>query len=146
MSLLIKPSSIEECYRIAQLIPEFSDGQYSLEEYHRRVEAKQHIALIAEMDGEPAGFKIGYDSEEPGTFYSWMGGVIPKFRKEGVARKLAKEQEKIAQENGYLKIRFKTRNYLKPMLIFALKNGFHIMQVESRQDISENRIILEKEL
>lgn len=146
MSLLIKPSSIEECYRVAQLIPEFSDGQYSLEEYYRRVEAKRYIALVAEIDGEPAGFKIGYESEDPQIFYSWMGGVIPKFRKEGVARKLAKEQEKIAQENGFLKIRFKTRNYLKPMLIFALKNGFDIKQVECREDISENRIILEKDL
>jgi hypothetical protein len=32
------------------------------------------------------------------------------------------------------------------MLIFALKNGFNIMEVESRAKIADYRIILQKEL
>ena len=71
----------------------------------------------AEVDGEPAGFKVGYEREN--YFYSWMGAVLPAYRRLGIAQKLADQQEKWAKSAGYTTIRFKTRNHHKGMFIFA---------------------------
>ncbi|KPM48536.1 GNAT family N-acetyltransferase [Jiulongibacter sediminis] len=146
MQVSIKHGSVEECYQIACLIPEFAGDSYPLNEYENRLNGKRHIILIAFVDGQPAGFKIGYESDKSGVFYSWMGGVIPQFRKNRLVTLLAEKQEEIAKENGFEKIEFKTRNYLKPMLIFALQRGFDIIRVEPRNESYQNRIILRKQL
>lgn len=103
-----------------------------------------HLLLSAEVAGEIAGFKVGYERDS--SFYSWMGGVRPEYRRMGIAKALAQRQEAWAKSRGYQHIRFKTRNYLKPMLIFALNNGFYISAVEKRTDPLSNRIWLEKVL
>jgi GNAT superfamily N-acetyltransferase len=90
------------------------------------------------------GFKVGYQREIDGSFYSWMGGVLPDFRRRHVARLLAEAQEKWAAGHGYRRITCKTRNRHKAMLLFALKNGFRITAVEPQPDPDENRIWLEK--
>lgn len=146
MSVSIEHCSIEDCYQIACLIPEFTESSYPIDEYKKRLAEKKRIVLSAEVDGQPAGFKIGYESDKPGVFYSWLGGVIPQFRNNRVATLLAKEQEQIAKEMGFEMIEFKTRNYLKPMLIFALQRGFDIIEVEQRNETHQNRIILQKRL
>ncbi len=145
-NIRIRQASPEECYRISVLIPEFSGSPYGLSEYISRTRNKRFVGLIAQIDGQDAGFKIGYESDEEDVFYSWMGGVLPMFRNSGAARALAAEQEMILKEHGFRKVRFKTRNYLKPMLVFALKNGFDIVQIEERPQIADYRIHLEKQL
>ena len=57
-------------------IPEFN-SPYKIEEYKKRCAGK-HLALIAEIDNQPVGFKVGYDRFNNGSFYSWMSGVMPK--------------------------------------------------------------------
>jgi ribosomal protein S18 acetylase RimI-like enzyme len=146
MQVSIKHGSAEECYQIACLIPEFAGDSYPFDEYQNRLNHRRHILLIAEIDGQPAGFKIGYESNKSGVFYSWLGGVIPQFRKNRLATLLAEKQEEIAKENGFEMIEFKTRNYLKPMLLFALQRGFDIIEVEQQKKSHQNRIILQKQL
>lgn len=133
--------SIIEAVACSDKIPEFSQS-YRKGEYTSRLSGVPHLLLLAEVDGAMAGFKVGYARE--GAFYSWMGGVVPEFRRQGIAKLLADEQENWAKSKGFKYIRFKTRNYLKPMLIFALKNGFYITAVEQRSDPGTNRIWLEK--
>ena len=96
------------------------------------------------MEGEKAGFKVGYARDD--YFYSWMGGVLPKFRKRGVAKALAMEQEIWAKKNNFNSIQFKTWNQHKAMLIFSLKNGFDIIALEKRKRVVDYRIILEKKI
>lgn len=143
MSLQIRHCTIAEAVACSRRIPELVNP-YDTIEYERRLPGVPHLLLLAESGGEMAGFKVGYERE--GTFYSWMGGVHPAYRREGVAKLLAREQEDWAKQQGYRHIRFKTRNYLKPMLIFALTNGFYISAVEKRADPLSNRIWLEKVL
>ena len=141
--LRIRPCSIAEAVSCSGEIPEFA-SPYPAAEYEKRLRGLPHLLLVAEVNGELAGFKAGY--ERDGAFYSWMGGVCPKYRRQGVAKALAREQESWAKSKGYGYIRFKTRNYLQPMLIFALRNGFYIVGVEKRKDPRSNRIWLEKVL
>lgn len=143
--ILIREGSIEECLEIQQQIPEFSDSRYDKTEYESRLNNTKSLILVALSENRLVGFKVGYATAET-QFYSWMGGILPEFRQKQVAKQLADYQELWAKENGFKSVFFKTRNYLKPMLIFALKNGFFISEVEKREPIQESRIILEKEL
>ena len=145
MNFDIREGSHLEAYHVACEIPEFGNQAYDLEEYKRRLVNSHHI-LIGFYENQPVGFKAGYQRGEQGQFYSWMGGVLPGYRKYGIAKSLAQQQETWARDKGYAKIRFKTRNYLKSMLIFSLKNGFNIIEVEPREEVFQNRILLEKKL
>ena len=135
--IIIRRGSIDECIIIANSIPEFR-GNYSKEEYLKRYSATYHSIWIAEIDGELVGYKTGYLIED--YFYSWLGGVVPKFRNRGIARLLATKQEADCKEREIERIKFKTYNRFKEMLIFALRNGFEIVDVEK----NTGKISLEK--
>lgn len=134
------------CLTVARQIPEFSNNQYSEIDYKERLMGVPHLILIAYINQQAVGFKVGYERYPDGSFYSWMGGVIPEYRQQNVAKLLAVEQEKWAKKQNYSAITFKTRNNLKPMLIFALRNGFDIVGIIPKETTSVNRILLKKEL
>jgi ribosomal protein S18 acetylase RimI-like enzyme len=145
MRIDIKKASIEEIVALSRQIPEF-DNPHPEEEYTKRLAGKKFLLLIASINKVAVGFKVGYDKENNGSFYSWMGGVLPAYREAGVARELANVQETWARENGFTSIRFKTRNRHKAMLLFGINNGFQIIAVEPREIIAEYRLLLEKKL
>lgn len=135
--------TIKEVVQLSQQIPEFHQP-YGIEEYETRLKDLVHLILIGYYQNKPVGFKVGY--EQDGSFYSWMGGVLPAYRRKGIARYLAETQEKWAKSRGYTTITLKTRNHHKGMLIFALNSGFNIVGFESKATISDHRILLRKEL
>jgi len=143
MKLEIKMSDIETVSALAHAIPELVTP-YPADEYHQRMKGKESLILVAFMDSNPAGFKAGYDKYGDGSFYSWMGGVLPEYRRHHVAKALADAQEAWAKQSGYQRIVFKTRNKHKAMLAFAIHNGFSIIGVEERRQIEEYRILLQK--
>ncbi len=140
----IRRGTIEEAVALSQLIPEF-ENPASAETYRNRLEGRDHLIVLAEID-EPCGFKVGYDREGDGTFYSWMGGVLPDYRQNGVARALADEMEHYCREQQYTHLRMKTRNEHKAMLQFAVRNGFYITGLKAYPDPMKSRILLEKRL
>lgn len=145
-NVIIREGTIAECIEISENIPEFSGNQYHEDIYQQRLSNTQFLILVAEQQQQAVGFKIGYDRYQDGSFYSWFGGVLPAHRKDGIASKLAIEQEKWAASNGFSSIVLKTRNRFRNMLIFALKNGFLIENIKIQENISDNRIILRKNL
>ena len=141
MNLLISTCDIETAVYISRQISEL-EAPYGVGEYEKRFNGTPHL-LLAAYDGEtPIGFKAGY--ERDGYFYSWMGGVLPAYRRAGVAKALADAQEIWVKEQGYDSITFKTRNVHKAMLIFALSNGFNIIAAEEKEVVAANRIWLRK--
>lgn len=74
------------------------------------------------------------------------GGVLPPFRKQGIAQLLQNEMEKIASNKFYSSLRMKTRNKHSKMLHFALKNGFYINGFVEYADSLDSRIELVKKL
>ena len=142
-NIKIIKGNIETSAQIMHQLPEF-DSPYNIEEINNRINNVPHINLVAYVDKIPAGFKLGYERE--GFFYSWLGGVLPKYRRMGIAKKLADEQEKWALKNNYSSIVFKTRNRHKAMLVFSIKNGFDIFKIDKKENIAEYRIWLRKSL
>lgn len=145
--ITIRKGTIAEIFQIIPNIPEF-EVTYDESEYVKRlsVEVADTLLLVAEVDGVLAGFKVGYDRYHDGSFYSWMGGVDSRFRRLKTAKKLADYQENIARQRGYKSIRFRTRNRNKAMLLFALNNGFSLLEIEARDTLEAYRINLIKSL
>lgn len=141
----IRQASPFELLWVHEQIPEFP-GKTSLDFYTERLKHRLHLALVAEKDGELLGFKVGYQSDTPDAFYSWMGGVRPEFRKHGIADTLADFQENWAREKGFKSVFFKTRNRFPAMIMFGLKRGFKIMEVIPKGGVEDYRVVMEKEL
>jgi len=140
----VKKDNIETVVQLSQQIPEF-DQPPGVERYQERLNGVPHLILVAYDQKTPIGFKVGYERVGIG-FYSWMGAVLPNYRRLGVAQLLADEMECWAKQKGYDKITFKTRNQHKGMLIFALKNGFSIVGFKEKETLAANRILLSKAL
>ena len=143
MHFTIKKGTIEEAAALSRQIPEF-ENPYTAQEYHQRLNNVPHLILIAYDANKPVGFKVGYARED--YFYSWMGAVLLDYRRHKIAKQLADEQEMWARQQGFKKIRFKTWNARKEMLIFGISNGFNILSVEPKEQIEAYRIWLEKTL
>jgi len=122
----ITPADVGE---LEKQIPEFSH-RYDSAQVEERLNGKQSLLIGAHIDGICIGYKVGYEFE-PRKFYSWLGGVIPQYRRQGIAQSLMHWQENWAQQNGYQLIRVKSENRYKSMLILLLKNGYDIVGVET---------------
>ena len=140
----IREGTFQECVDLSSKISEFN-SPYKIEEYKKRCAGK-YLVLIAEIDNQSVGFKIGYDRFNNGSFYSWMGGVLPKFRRMGVASSLANFQEKWANKNEFSSIRLKTRQKHDEMIAFSLNRGFIITEETKITPAEETRIWMEKSL
>ena len=143
--LQLREASLAELLWVHERIFEFP-GKASLSFYQDRLQHRLSLALVAVWEGELAGFKVGYQSELPETFYSWMGGVRPDFRGKGIATALAEEQERWAKAQGFTAVFFKTRNRFPAMIQFGIKRGFKIVDLHPKGGIEDYRIVMWKEL
>lgn len=104
---------------------------------------KFHLA-IAYIEDQPVGFKIGYERNQ-NEFYSWLGGVLPKYRGLGIAGDLMTTQHEWCRKQGYLKIGTKTQNRFKAMLMLNIKSGFEIVGTDPT-DKDGMKILMEKKI
>ena len=112
---------------------------------------KQHIeehsklySVLVYNNNQLVGFKIGYPYDE-NIFYSWIGGVKQGFRQQGIAKHLALLQQQWAKKNGFVKLRTKSMNRFKAMIIMNLNNGFDITKVYTNSK-GQTKIVFEKQL
>lgn len=89
------------------------------------------------------GYKIGYERKLR-HFYSWLGGVLPAYRSQGVASALMEQQHNWCRQNGFHTIRTQTYNRWRSMLILNLRHHFNIVgTVQGKRGLM---IVLEKVL
>ena len=141
----LREASLAELLWVHERIPEFP-GKASLDFYTERLRHRIHLALVAEKEGELLGFKVGYQSDTPATFYSWMGGVRPEFRGKGIATALAEEQERWAKAQRFTSVLFKTRNRFPGMIQFGIQRGFKIVDLHPKGGVEDYRIVMHKDL
>ena len=144
-TIIIKENCLEDAILVSQQIPEF-ENTYSKNEYRNRLKNIRHLVLTAYLNNKPVGFKIGYETPTKRNFYSWMGGILPKYRQLGIAEKLSEYQEQWAIKIGYLRIIVKTRRKNKAMIKFLQKHGFIQMGIIFYNPDGETRILYEKKL
>ena len=144
-SFQLREASLSELLWLHERIVEFP-GNSSFTFYEDRLRHRVSLALVALWDGELAGFKVGYQSELPEQFYSWMGGVRPEFRRKGIATALAEEQERWSKANGFRAVFFKTRNRFPGMIQFGIARGFKVVDLLPKGGVEDYRIVMRKEL
>lgn len=103
-------------------------------------------AAVLARDGSErlVGFKLGY-RRGAGLFYSWLGGIHPDARRQGLARRLMAAQHDWARGRGYRSVETRTRGSNNPMIILNLQSGFQIAGFEvdrSERPIVTQRLIL----
>ncbi len=130
---------------IQQQIPEF-DKPYSESEYQLRLNHKPILIMFIKVEGELAGFKLGYELSNS-TFYSWLGGIIPEYRNLGLAQQLLQAQESWARKSGYQYIEVKTLNRFSSMLAMLTASRYQIINMTQATDkIENNKMELQKSL
>ncbi|HRK27506.1 MAG TPA: GNAT family N-acetyltransferase [Chitinophagales bacterium] len=148
--IILKQGSISLLMCLMNQIPEFDfyphKPKFNEEYITQTLKGKSYLLLIAWVNDEPAGFKLGYRRWGKLTLYSWLGGVLPQYRRLGIAKLLANEQEAWARTKGYKRIIFKSRNRFTNMLLFALNNGFNFIKVEKADMLADYRLYLQKSL
>lgn len=144
MIKILQEKNTDNAITVLLGIPEFVEA-INHKQFALRLQADP-IILVAYSKQKAVACKIGYDRFNDGTYYSWLGGVLPKYRNKGIALKLTAKMEQLAKEKGYTSIVFKTRNKFKAMLQFALKNRYNIIGFEAKDNPSENKIILKKKI
>ena len=125
----IGEGSLSEAAALEERIPEF-DSPYGETEITRRVGPRKHLCLLARIDDQPAGYKLGYE-ETPSRFYSWIGGVVPAHRRRGVAQQLLHAQEAWCRAAGYDEITVKSRNRFRGMVRLLVQNGYDILATQT---------------
>ncbi len=143
MTLTIKEVPIEEVLKVNATVPEW-DESYTKTYFKERYKGKKKLVIVAYLDGQPAGYLVGYDRFDDGSFYCWMTGVDPRFRRRGLLKSLMEYEDRWAQRKGYKKIVIKTRNRRREMFLYLVKYGFNAIRIEEHPEVEDYRIYFEK--
>ena len=133
----IQANRLNDAITVSLNMSEFEDP-YEMSEYSKRLAGAPHYILTVYDYHIPIAFKIGYQRYSNGSFYSWMGGVLPNYRRKGIANNLADNQEAWAKKSGYNSIIMQTREKHQPMLALAINRGFQIMKRNCEKSSSFN--------
>jgi predicted GNAT superfamily acetyltransferase len=67
-----------------------------------KMKSKHQLLVITAMDGKKViGYKLGYEIDDV-KFFSWLGGVDPIYRNQGIAYTLMEKQHKILKRKALL--------------------------------------------
>ena len=132
---------LEDAVRLTQEIPEFK-GHYEIDEYLSRMQDTKHLILVAYDFRKPVAFKVGYERDK--DFYSWMGGVLPEYRRNKIYSYMQRIQENWARMYDFEKMVIKTRKKHENMQAFLDSQGFSLILEEPAEPDSETRLVYEK--
>lgn len=112
--------------------------------FDRRLRGRNNpLILLAQVDRQPAGFALGYEIKAS-TYYCWLTGVLPAYRKAGIASQLMEAMTAWAREHAYHVLRFECYNRARPMLKIAVEQNFDVVGVRFDTDEAANLIMLEQ--
>jgi len=97
----------------------------------------------ARLNAQLIGFKAGY-AHTRSRYYSWLGAVLPEYRRQGIAAQLMASQHSWLRKNGYMSIETSAREKNEAMRRLNKSSGFR--EVGKRQKGDETDIIYEKHL
>jgi len=124
---------------ISAWLPPFADSQFDELAHlsallfpgpaiaHRwRLSRMPDASVFIAHDGERLiGFKAGYAVTEH-RYYSWLGGVHPDCRQQGIATQLAHAQHRWAAERGYTVVETASRAENHAMARLNMDLGFSV--------------------
>jgi GNAT superfamily N-acetyltransferase len=131
---------------IVQLYNQIFRPPRDLESFHRRYRGRYNVLqLVARLGDRPVGFFLGFELK-PMMFFAWFYGVVPEFRRQGIASQLMEAVHSWARQHEYEAIRFECHNQHRPMLHLAIAQEYDIVGIRWDPDRGENLVIFEKVL
>ena len=74
--------------------------------FRRRYQGRHNVLqMIARVDDEPVGFFVGFELK-PSIFFTWFYGVVPEYRRMGIASQLMEAVHDWVREQKYDSVRF----------------------------------------
>lgn len=129
-----------------QVIKEMNLEIFKEERIINTFDREDLMMLLALVDDEPAGFKIGY-RENRFVFYSAKGGVLERYRRQGLARKMLYYMMDEARARGYVRFAYDTfPNRHQGMTILGLNEDFRVVKADFNKTYKDWRLRLEKRL
>jgi GNAT superfamily N-acetyltransferase len=136
----------EELPTIVKLYNQIFRPQRDLDAFHRRFQGRNNeLCLLARVDDRPVGFFLGFELK-PTVYFAWFYGVLPEFRRQGIASQLMDAVHSWARQNEYESVRFECHNQHRPMLHMAIALGYDIVGIRWDPDRGDNLVIFEKVL
>lgn len=121
---------VEELVALNNLIFRDIDPNY----VRWRLDNMPHTSTFyAESASGLTAYKIGYAMTQT-KYYSWLGGVHPDHRREGLASELMKRQHNWAAEQGYQLIETSANKENVAMARLNLSHGFTICGTRAEPD------------
>jgi GNAT superfamily N-acetyltransferase len=143
---IIEQVGPEELAVVVKIYNQIFRPQRDVESFHRRFLGRYNILqLIAQVDRQPVGFFLGFELK-PTVYFAWFYGVLPDFRRQGIASQLMEAVHSWAQQNEYESIRMECHNQHRPMLHLAIALGYDIVGMRWDPDRGENLVLFEKVL
>jgi GNAT superfamily N-acetyltransferase len=116
------------------------------ESFRRRFRGRYNILrMIARIQDRPVGFFLGFELK-PVTFFAWFYGVLPDFRRQGIASQLMDAVHEWAKDHEYESIRLECHNAARPMLHLAIEMNYTIAGIRWEAERADNLVIFEKSL
>ena len=109
-------------------------------------EREDLLMLMAFVEDEPVGFKIGYRQSKY-IFYSAKGGVLAAYRRQGIARVMLYDMIDRVRKKGYQRFAFDTFPNKHPgMTILGLEEGFTVAKADFNAAFQDYRLQFEKNI
>ena len=136
----------EELPAIVKLYNQIFRPARDMESFQRRYLGRHNVLqMVARLDDRPVGFSLGFELK-PGVFFSWFYGVLPQFRRQGIASQLMDAVHGWAQLNDYESIRFECHNQHRPMLHLGIAKEYDIVGIRWDPDRNANLLLFQKVL
>ena len=136
----------EDLPTIARLYNQIFRPPRDLESFNRRYLGRYNVLqMIARIKDRPVGFFLGFELK-PTVFFAWFYGVLPEFRRQGIASQLMEAVHDWARQHEYEAIRFECHNQHRPMLHLAIALEYDIVGIRWDPDRGDNLVIFEKVL
>lgn len=112
----------------------------------RRCRGRYHVLqMLARLGDKPVGFFLGHEGD-PHTFVGMTWGVIPEYRRQGVATQMFEAVQEWSYNRHYEVVRLEFAGSARGMLHLALDLGYDLTGVRWDPSRGENLVTLEKDL
>ncbi|MEK6799093.1 MAG: GNAT family N-acetyltransferase [Planctomycetota bacterium] len=130
---------------VANLYNEVFSPRQSEEFFRRRFMGRHNVTMmVAVVEDQHVGFIVGFELM-PTTFFCWVCGVLPDFRRAGIATQLIQAQHAWAHDHGYGTVRFECNNQHRPMLHVAIREGYDLVGIRWDTASGANVVIFERD-
>jgi GNAT superfamily N-acetyltransferase len=114
------------------------------EHFQRRYLGRYNVLqMVARLDNRAVGFALGFELK-PRVFFTWFYGVLPQYRRQGIASQLMEALHSWAKQNDYESVRFECHNQHRPVLHLAIAQEYDIVGIRWDPDRGDNLILMQK--